>query len=71
MVFYIDKYWGGWDSETYRKDLLPDQIWIIEYKGKMAVFIVLTFAEKADLTTYPDTFFVSKYGIGNPDLKIL
>ena len=50
MITYIDKYWGGWNSDIYKRDLQPDQTWIIVHDGKRAGFFVLTFDEKAYLS---------------------
>ena len=30
MISYIDKYWGGWNSDIYRKDIRPEITWIIK-----------------------------------------
>ena len=50
MIAYIDKYWGGWNSDIYKRDLQPDQTWIIFHDEKRAGFFVLTFEKKAYLS---------------------
>jgi ribosomal protein S18 acetylase RimI-like enzyme len=50
MISYIDKYWGGWNSDIYKRDLRPENTWIIDHDGKGAGFFVLTFDEKAHLS---------------------
>ncbi len=69
MQFYIDKYWGGWNPEIYRRDLLPDDTWIIEYNGEKAGFFVLTFKEKANLDNIQIGSSFRNMGLGTQVLK--
>ena len=69
MLSYIEKYWGGWNSEVYKKDLLPDNTWIIEYNEEKAGFFVLTFDEKADLTNIQIKSSFRNMGLGTQVLK--
>ena len=43
MITYIDKYWGGWNPETYRKGLEKGITWIVELEGARVGFFVLNF----------------------------
>ncbi len=47
MISYVDKYWGGWNSDIFRKDVRPEITWIIETDGQKVGFFVLNFEEKA------------------------
>jgi ribosomal protein S18 acetylase RimI-like enzyme len=49
MISYVDKYWGGWNSDIFRKDVRPEITWIIETDGQKVGFFVLNFEEKAHL----------------------
>jgi hypothetical protein len=39
MITYIDKYWGGWNSDVYKRDFRPENTWIIDHNGKKPVFL--------------------------------
>jgi ribosomal protein S18 acetylase RimI-like enzyme len=69
MIAYIDKYWGGWNSEVYKRDLRPDKTWIIEYNGERAGFFVLTFGEKAHLTNIQIQSSFRNMGLGTRILR--
>jgi len=69
MITYIDKYWGGWNSEVYRKDLRPGETWIIEYKGQRAGFFVLTSDEEAHLTNIQIHSSFRNMGLGTQVLR--
>ena len=49
MLRFVDKYWGGWNSEVYRNDVRPSDTWIVEQNGERAGFFVLAFDGKAHL----------------------
>ena len=69
MIAYIDKYWGGWNSEIYKKDLRPEETWIIEYNGQKAGFFVLTFDNKAHLANIQIHSSFRNIGLGTKVLS--
>ena len=69
MITYIDKYWGGWNSEIYKKDLRPEETWIIEYDGQRAGFFVLTFDNKAHLANIQIHSSFRNIGLGTQVLS--
>jgi ribosomal protein S18 acetylase RimI-like enzyme len=69
MISYIDKYWGGWKSEVYKKDLRPQNTWIIEYNERKVGFFVLTFDEKAHLSNIQIKTSFQNMGLGEKALK--
>ncbi|MFC1838990.1 GNAT family N-acetyltransferase [Thermodesulfobacteriota bacterium] len=64
MITYIDKYWGGWNSDIYKKDIRPENTWIIEHDGKGAGFFVLAFDEKAHLSNIQVQVSFQNMGLG-------
>ncbi len=65
MRHYVDKYWGGWNSAIYKKDICPKITWIIEYKGENAGFFVLNFARKAHLKNIQINSSFQNKGLGS------
>jgi len=65
MIYYVDKYWGGWDSEIYKKDVCPEITWIIEYKGENAGFFVLNFKRKAHVRNIQISSSFQNMGLGS------
>lgn len=49
MGSYVDRYWGGWDSEIFRRDVQPEITWIIEIENRNVGFFVLSLETKAHL----------------------
>ena len=49
MIDYVDRYWGGWNSEVYAGDFRPDITWIVEQNDDKAGFFVLAFEHTAHL----------------------
>lgn len=64
MITFIDKYWSGWNSDIYKRDLLPENTWIIENNGKEAGFFVLTFDGKAYLSNIQIQHSFQNMGLG-------
>lgn len=69
MISYINKYWGGWNSEIFRKDVCPDSIWIIEIEAEKIGFFVLEFDKKAYLRNIQIRYSYQNKGVGNQVLQ--
>ena len=69
MLSYVDKYWGGWNSEIFRKDVYPPSTWIIEYNGQRAGFFILNFAGKAHLKNIQIGSGFQNLGLGSQTLE--
>lgn len=69
MSRFVDKYWGGWNSDVFRRDVRPEDTWMIEYDGRLAGFFVLTFKEKAHLTNIQISASFRNKGIGSEVLR--
>ena len=69
MITYIEKYWGGWNSEVYKRDVCPEITWIIEYEGKKAGFFVLSFESKAHLKNIQVGSDFQNLGLGRQTLE--
>ena len=65
MKYFVDKYWGGWDSDIFKKDINSKITWIIEYEKHIAGFFVLSFREKAYLRNIQINYSYQNLGIGN------
>ena len=65
VISYIDKYWGGWNSDIFRRDVCPDITWIIECDGQMAGFFVLSLKEKAHLRNIEIAAAFRNKGLGS------
>lgn len=69
MKMYVDKYWGGWDSEIYRRDVCPEITWIIEYEGRKVGFFILHFETKAHLKNIQISPAFQNRGLGSQALE--
>lgn len=69
MIHFVDKYWGGWNSDVYRRDVCPENTWIVEYDGRLAGFFVLAFKEKAHLTNIQINSSFRNKGLGTKVLQ--
>lgn len=65
MITYVDKFWGGWNSEIFRRDVCPEITWIIEYMGRKAGFFVLSFESKAYLRNIQIDSDLQNKGLGS------
>jgi ribosomal protein S18 acetylase RimI-like enzyme len=50
MIRFVDRYWGGWDSGVYRRDVCSEKTWIVEVDGQRAGFFVLVLETIAHLS---------------------
>ncbi len=69
MMSYIDKYWGGWNSNIYRKDVRPEITWIIEADGQKVGFFVLNFEIKAHLMNIQISPAYQGKGVGSQTIS--
>ena len=69
MINYVEKYWGGWDSAIYKKDVCPEITWIVEYEGHKAGFFVLSFEQKAHLRNVQISSSFQNKGLGSQVLS--
>ena len=69
MMTYVDKYWGGWNSDVYRRGVCPDMTWIIEYKSQKVGFFVLSFESKAHLRNIQISSDYQNMGLGSKTLE--
>ena len=64
MKYFVDKYWGGWDSDIFKKDVNSKITWIIEHQKERAGFFVLSFRDKAYLRNIQINNSYQNLGIG-------
>lgn len=64
MLRFIDRYWGGWNSDIFRRDVRPADTWIVEFVGERAGFFVLTLGEKAHLANLQIALAFRNRGLG-------
>jgi ribosomal protein S18 acetylase RimI-like enzyme len=69
MLAYVDKYWGGWDSAIFRRDVCPESTWIVEYKVQKAGFFILNFESIAHLKNIQIGADFQNKGLGSKILK--
>ena len=69
MITYIDRYWGGWDSDIYKRDVRPENTWIIEHDGQRAGFFVLSFKPKAQIKNIQIDSIFRNIGLGSKAVK--
>jgi len=69
MISYINKYWGNWDSQIFRKDVYPDNTWIIENETENIGFFVLEFDGKAYLRNIQISSSFQNKRVGNQVLQ--
>jgi ribosomal protein S18 acetylase RimI-like enzyme len=65
MIDYVNKYWGGWDSDIYKKDICPKLTWMIDYEGEKAGFFVLSLEKKAHLRNVQISPSFQNKGLGS------
>ena len=69
MIYFVDKCWGGWNSDVYHRDVCPEDTWIVEYNGCLAGFFVLTFKEREHLTNIQISSSFHNKGSGTKVLR--
>ena len=69
MKYFVDKYWGDWNSAIFKKDVAADITWIIEYVKQTAGFFVLSLSPKAHLKNIQIHSSFQNKGIGQFVLK--
>lgn len=69
MTTYVEKYWGGWNSDIYRKEVCPEITRVIEYESRKAGFFVLSFESKAHLKNIQISSEFQNMGLGSRALE--
>jgi len=69
MLSYVNKYWGGWDSTIFKRDVCPDSTWIIEHDEQKAGFFILNFESNAFLKNIQICSNFQNIGLGSLVLK--